>query len=42
MNGVRGGSGILKDDYFLKYRDEKVFQDKKHIEECFKYFDNNQ
>ncbi len=26
------------DDLFLKYRDEKKFNDKSSIKECFRYF----
>ena len=29
-------------DYFLKFRDEKLFNNQKSVEECFRYFDRNQ
>ena len=28
-------------DYFLKYRNESTFNDKKSIQDCFKYFNAN-
>lgn len=37
MNGNSSDNG----DYFMKYRDERVFSNRKSIEECFRYFDRN-
>jgi hypothetical protein len=37
MNGTHSGRSSVN-DYFLKFRNESVFNDKKSSTDCFKYF----
>jgi len=37
MNGTHSGRSSVN-DYFLKFRNESVFNDKKSMSDCFKYF----
>jgi hypothetical protein len=40
MNGTESGRASVN-DYFLKFRNESTFNDKKAIHDCFKYFNTN-
>lgn len=31
----------MASDYFLKYKDKKLFESKQNIQECFKRFDKD-
>lgn len=44
MNGTSESNSLNNSsngDFFIKYRDERTFNNRKSIEECFRYFDRN-
>jgi hypothetical protein len=39
MNG--GGSHNVEGDYFIQFKNERIFKEKQSVQECFKHFDTN-